>query len=137
MGQRLDARGEVRLGGGNDAKKELEALMEQFREEMENKGGSVKSEVVVVKPGEILMAEAGAQFVLRAGKGLAYSSDANGISDVTAGQDIKSGQPAPNNHLLMFPRAGRGVTPDPERKADLTVLVIGGYELVPPTSASE
>jgi len=96
----------------------------------------IKTEVVTVNPGEVLIAKAGAQFVLRAGKGVAYSSDANGISDVTDGKDIKSGEPVANNHLLIFPRDGRGVMPDPQAKAALTVLVIGGYEIAAAPSSS-
>jgi len=87
----------------------------------------VGTEVVTVNPGEVLLGKAGSQFVLRAGKGIAYSPDANGISDVTDGKDIKNGEPVANNHLLIFPREGRGVMPDPKAGARLTVLVIGGY----------
>jgi hypothetical protein len=89
----------------------------------------IQTEVVILNPGEVLLAKAGAQFVLRAGKGVAYSSDANGISDVTDGKDILSGQPVANNHLLIFPRDGRGVMPDPKANAPLTVLVMGSYEI--------
>jgi len=96
----------------------------------------IETTVVSVNPGEVLLAKAGAQFVLRAGKGVAYSSDANGISDVTDGKDIKSGQPVANNHLLIFPRDGRGVMPAPQAKAALTVLVIGGYEITAAPSSS-
>lgn len=88
----------------------------------------IQTEVVIIKPGEVLLAKAGAQFVVRAGRAVAYSSDENGISDVTDGKDIKSGQPVANNHLLIFPRDGRGVMPDPNSAA-LTVLVMGGYEI--------
>jgi len=89
----------------------------------------IKTEVVIIQPGEVLLAKAGAQVVLRAGKGVAYSSDGNGISDVTDGKDILSGQPVANNHLLIFPRDGRGVMPDPKANAPLTVLVMGSYEI--------
>jgi len=96
----------------------------------------IKTEVVIINPGEVLLAKAGTQFVLRAGKGVAYSSDANGISDVTDGKDILSGQPVANNHLLIFPRDGRGVMPDPKANAPLTVLVIGSYEIAAAPSSS-
>lgn len=96
----------------------------------------IKTEVVIVNPGEVLLAKAGSQFVLRAGKGVAYSPDANGISDVTDGKDILSGQPVANNHLLIFPRDGRGVMPDPKANARLTVLVIGGYEIAAAPSSN-
>lgn len=118
------------LGGGADeAKKELRAMIEGFKAEVNKAAAGIPSEVVVVKPGQTLMAHAGAQFVLRAGRGVAYSSDANGISDVTDGVDIKSGMTVPNNHLILFPREGRGVMPNPEHAGDLTVLVLGSYEI--------
>lgn len=117
-------------GGTGDAQKQLQAMIDQFKAELEKQQqqSGAKSEVVLVRQGQTLLAEAGAQFVLRAGKGLAFSSDVNGISDVTAGTDIKSGEPVPNNHLIIFPRDGRGVTPD-SGTTTLTVLVIGGYTL--------
>ena len=119
------------VGGGrsDSAQKELQAMMDAFKKELEAGKAGTSSEVVIVKPGQTLMAAAGAQFVLRAGKGVAYSSDVNGISNVTAGTDIKSGQAVPNNHLIIFPREGRGVMPDPNQTGPLTVLVLGGYEL--------
>ncbi|EXX86807.1 hypothetical protein BG52_05745 [Paenibacillus darwinianus] len=116
-------------GSGDSARKELQAMMDAFKKEMEANKAGTSSEVVIVKPGQTLMASAGAQFVLRAGKGVAYSSDVNGISNVTAGTDIKSGNAVPNNHLIIFPREGRGVMPDPDQTGPLTVLVLGGYEL--------
>ncbi|OUM94957.1 MAG: hypothetical protein A9Z00_11955 [Thermobacillus sp. ZCTH02-B1] len=89
----------------------------------------VRTEVVTVNPGEVLLGKQGAQFVVRAGKGVAYSADPNGISDVTDGKDIQNGEPVANNHLLIFPREGRGVMPDPKSNTRLTVFVIGGYEI--------
>mgnify|MGYP001188944871 FL=1 len=107
----LLAGGGVQTGGGRGAASGIEA------------------KVVVVNPGSVLMAKSGAMIIPRAGKGVAYSSDANGISDVTDGKDILSGQPVTNNHLLIFPRDGRGVMPDPNANGPLTVLVMGEYEI--------
>lgn len=91
---------------------------------------SPQVEVVTVKIGQTLIAEQGAQFVVRAGMALAYSQDVDGISDVTDGKDIKNGQAVPKNHLLLFPRDGRGISPDPTvNKNQLVVLVSGGYTL--------
>ncbi|QKS48855.1 hypothetical protein HUB94_27105 (plasmid) [Paenibacillus cellulosilyticus] len=89
------------------------------------------SEVVVVTVplGKTLIAKDGSEFVVRAGKAVAYSSDANGISDLTDGKDITNGKSVPNNHLILFPRGGRGVQPDPAQKNGLTVLVRGQYQL--------
>lgn len=84
-------------------------------------------EVVEVLKGQTLMVMAGSEVVVRAGKAVAYSSDANGLSDVTAGVDIKSGEAVPSNHLIWFPRDGRGIQVDSSSKTSLTVLVKGPY----------
>ncbi|MCU6708459.1 hypothetical protein M6D81_06990 [Paenibacillus sp. J5C_2022] len=90
---------------------------------------SVKLEVVKVPVGQILMADAGTEVVVRVGDAVAYSSDTNGISDVTEGKDIKSGSPVPKNHLIWFPREGRGIQAAEGYKEPLTVLVKGPYTL--------
>lgn len=87
-------------------------------------------EVVNVPIGKTLIADQGAQFVVRAGIALAFSQDVDGISDVTDGKDIKNGQAVPKNHLILFPRDGRGIAPDPTvNKNQLVVLVSGGYTI--------
>lgn len=92
-------------------------------------GVSVKLEVVEVPVGKTLMASAGSEVVVRVGKAVAYSSDTNGISDLTGGIDIKSGKDVPTNHLIWFPRDGRGIKGHPDEKAPLTVLVKGSYSI--------
>lgn len=93
-------------------------------------GGSTDAiEVVTVEPGQTLIAAAGAEFVVRAGKAVIYSSDADGVTDLTDGVDIKNGGAVTNNHLLSFPRDGRGVQVQAGNKYSLTVLVRGGYSL--------
>jgi len=86
-------------------------------------------EVVTVPVGKTLMVNAGSEAVVRGGKAIAYSSDANGISDVTAGVDIKKGSPVPANHLIWFPREGRGIQASSDSKTSLIVLVKGTYTL--------
>ncbi|MFC3799804.1 hypothetical protein [Cohnella sp. GCM10012308] len=101
----------------------------------ENSGGNstpedaTKLEVVTIPLGAKLMVSAGGEIVVRTGKAVAYSSDSNGLSDLTAGADIASGSPIATNHLILFPRDGRGVEPDPRQKNGLTVLVRGKYQL--------
>jgi hypothetical protein len=68
--------------------------------------------------------------IVRSGKAIAYSSDANGLSDLTDGTDIKPGKPVGNNHLILNPRGERGVEADPKQAKGLIVLVRGEYKLV-------
>lgn len=91
--------------------------------------GQATLEVVTVPTNKILMVDAGSEIVVRGGKAIAYSSDSNGISDVTAGADIKKGSPVPANHLIWFPRDGRGIQAASDSKTSLIVLVKGTYSL--------
>ncbi len=86
-------------------------------------------EVVNVPFGKRIMVNGGGELVVRVGKAVAYTTDANGLSDLTAGADLTNGKPVPLNHLILFPRDGRGVEPDPNQKNGLTVLVRGGYRV--------
>ncbi|MFF2483673.1 hypothetical protein [Paenibacillus sp. NPDC058071] len=92
-----------------------------------NAGSSTKLEVVTVPNGKTLIAGEGTEVIVRSGKAVVFSPDANGLSDLTAGKDIFKGNTVPANHLILFPRAGRGVTTDPGFTKSLTVLVRGGY----------
>lgn len=92
-------------------------------------GTSAALEVVNVLPGQTLMAGQGTEVIVRVGKAIAYSSDASGIADLTGGTDLVKGKAIPTNHLLLFPREGRGILPDPAQKNGLTVLVIGKYSI--------
>lgn len=90
-------------------------------------GTSSKLEVVTVPNGKILVASEGTEVIVRSGKAVAYSPDANGIADLTAGKDLTIGMTVPANHHMLFPRAGRGITTDPSYTKTLTVLVRGAY----------
>jgi len=112
----------------NQTKQDLtKQLTQQIAEQLSANSNDVV--VVSVPQGKTLIAKDGAEFVVRAGKAVAYSNDANGISDLTDGKDITNGKSVPNNHLILFPRGGRGVQPDPKLKSGLTVLVRGQYSL--------
>ncbi|WP_244863454.1 hypothetical protein [Paenibacillus cisolokensis] len=92
-------------------------------------GQGAAFQVVVVKKGKTLIAHEGAQAVVRSGKAVAYSPDKNGIADVTDGVDLTNGKAVPENHLILFPRGGRGVTTAPGFNGNLTVIISGGYDL--------
>lgn len=96
-----------------------------------NDGGSSSDAVSIVdvKPGQTLIASAGAEFVVRSGKAVIYSQDSNGVADLTDGKDIANGGAVANNHLLSFPRDGRGIQVQEGNKYNLTVMVRGGYKI--------
>ncbi|MEW9702594.1 hypothetical protein [Paenibacillus sp. SI8] len=86
--------------------------------------------VVQLKAGQTLYAGAGAEFIVRSGKVIAVSGDENGIPDVTGGKDIAAGTEIAANHLLIFPRDGRGIKPAAKNTADIYVMVRGSYILL-------
>ncbi|WP_017810954.1 hypothetical protein [Paenibacillus shenyangensis] len=95
-------------------------------------GSSTSSNVSIVelRPGKKLIAEAGTQMIVRTGKAKVYSDGANGLIDITVGNELGSAQAAPNNHLLLFPREGRGVEVDSSLRYNATIMVIGNYKVL-------
>ncbi len=91
--------------------------------------GAAALEVVTLPWGSRLIVEDGAEIIVRSGKAIAFSSDKNGLSDLTDGLDIAPGKLVANNHLILAPRGGRGVEADPKQSKGLIVLVRGGYQL--------
>jgi hypothetical protein len=106
-------------------------LVQQELEKLGPIGGgtSSKLETVTVPLGTKLIVEDGGEMIVRTGKAVAYSSDANGLSDLTDGLDIKPGKPVSNNHLILNPRGPRGIEADPKQTKGLIVLVRGAYKL--------
>ena len=90
---------------------------------------SDKMEIVTIKPGQQLIAKGGTEFVIRAGKAVIYSGDGSGVSDLTDGADLMDGATAPSNHLLQFPRDGRGITAVDATKNSVIVMVRGDYSI--------
>ncbi|MGG3455480.1 hypothetical protein [Paenibacillus rhizolycopersici] len=86
-------------------------------------------QIVEVKPGKILVAAEGTEFIVRSGKAVIYSADSNGVADLTDGKDIPNGGAVANNHLLSFPREGRGIQVQDGDTHNLTVMVRGGYQI--------
>lgn len=95
-----------------------------------NSTASESINIVDVKPGETLIASAGAEFIVRSGKAIIYSQDTNGVADLTDGVDITNGGAVTNNHLLSFPREGRGIQVQEGNKYNLIVMVRGDYQII-------
>ncbi len=82
--------------------------------------------VVEIKNGGVLQGKEGTEMILRAGSASAIASKDGGVTDLTAGADLKDGTKITKNHLLIIPRDdGRGI-----RCTGLCyVMVKGDYEL--------
>lgn len=82
--------------------------------------------VVEVKAGQRLLGQGGTEIILRSGEATAIDNGANGVSDMTDGKDLMTGQGIGLNHLLLVPRDdGRGL----QALTDLFVMVRGPYTL--------
>ena len=82
--------------------------------------------VVEVPEGGRLIGEMGTEMILRAGTAVAIDNGADGITDLTSGQDLKSGESVVRNHMLIIPRAdGRGIS----CSTHCYVMVKGGYTI--------
>lgn len=138
--------GEVPSGGtggsGSVSESDLNKIKEEIIKELESLGtggnsGSSGGEatagtaqtvtVVELQPGETLYASSGTEVIVRNGQAVAVSDDDNGIPDVTAGKDIKAGNTVELNHLLLFPREGRGIKSLESNSTVMFVMVKGSY----------
>lgn len=84
---------------------------------------------VALKPGKLLIADAGTEFIVRSGNAVIYTEVASGVADLTDGKDLLNGETAPKNHLLSFPREGRGIQVKEGQTSNLIVMVRGGYTI--------
>ena len=82
--------------------------------------------VVTVSAGQKLLGKGGTEIILRSGEATAIDNGANGVSDMTAGKDLMTGQSVGQNHLLLVPKDdGRGI----QAITDLVAMVRGSYSI--------
>lgn len=73
-------------------------------------GQSMEWQVADLLTGQQLIAEAGTEIILRAGKAVVVDTTINGIPDLTDGTNITAGKSIVKNHHLLIPRTdGRGI----------------------------
>ncbi len=89
-------------------------------------GTSATYTAISIEAGQTLLGKEGTEIILRSGEATALDNGTNGISDVTAGVDLWSGNAVTANHLLLVPREdGRGI----KAKTIIWVMVRGGYTI--------
>ncbi len=95
--------------------------------QLSGSGAASNSYVVVqVGVGQKLLGKGGTEIILRSGEATAIDNGANGVSDMTAGKDLMTGQSVGQNHLLLVPKDdGRGI----QALTDLFVMVRGAYTI--------
>ncbi|HCU08374.1 MAG TPA: hypothetical protein DF480_05345 [Clostridiales bacterium] len=88
---------------------------------------SDRFQVVEVSAGAKLIGGAGTELIVRGGKATAIDNGIDGISDLTAGKDLKTGNAVSLNHLLLVPKDdGRGLYCE----ARSWVMVKGTYTIL-------
>lgn len=81
---------------------------------------------VKLEAGQTLIGDEGTEIILRSGEATAIDNGANGVSDVSAGKDLMTGNPVAANHLLLIPRKdGRGIAVSTEA----WVIIRGNYTI--------
>jgi len=80
--------------------------------------------VVELAAGQKLIAAAGTEIIVSGGTALVIDTELGGLCDVTGGTDLRKGETAPANHLLLVPRDdGRGI----QAVSAVIVMVRGSY----------
>lgn len=99
--------------------------------ELENKlaGSQGTSNTYVplqILQGKTLLGGVGTEIIFRSGEAVAIDNGLNGISDITSGSDLRTGQPLVLNHLIVIPKEdGRGIT----ATTDIWILIKGKYTI--------
>lgn len=115
LGRRAEAQGTGPQPGSDQDPVVTKSYVDQF----------TTLQVVSLTKGQQLEADAGAEIILRAGKATAVAT-AGGVADLTAGKDLKTGDPIVANHLLLIPRTdGRGL----KAGTDLVLVIRGTYSI--------
>ncbi len=92
----------------------------------ENAAQGYTFEVVRMKAGEKLVCGEGTEIIVRSGKASAIDNGSDGVSDITSGKDLMSGDSAAQNHLLVVPRNdGRGI----KASGEVYIMVKGEYAI--------
>jgi hypothetical protein len=88
------------------------------------KGDSVTLEIIYLEKGQKLIGDKGTEIILRSGSAKIVDSIYGGLADVTSGKDLKKGENAPQNHLLIVPRDdGRGLIAE----SSVVIMVRGNH----------
>ncbi len=92
----------------------------------ENTSSTRGLEIVSAAAGEKLLTGTGTEIILRSGRAKVLAGAGGGLSDLTAGGDLTTGQQIKSNHLLLSARDdGRGAV----LESQAIFLVHGGYRI--------
>lgn len=94
-------------------------------------GGGSTLKVVELTPGQTLYGFEGTEFIVRTGSVVSVAGkNGDGLTDLTAGADLRAGAWVAPNHLLLIARSdSRGLRLAPNYDGIAYVMVRGKYEL--------
>ena len=103
--------------------KKKDREIEELKRKVES---SLTFEVVELERGQSLIADEGAEIIIRSGKTSAVYGQQGGLSDITSAKDLQKGESIELNHMLIASRGdGRGV----KAESKVYLIIKGGYEL--------
>lgn len=110
---------------------DLNAKVDDLKSNLNNSstaesGTSDKYEVVFIEEGKSIYFAESTEVICRSGKASAIASPNGGLSDLTIGVDLQTGEEVPLNHLIIIPRNdGRGM----HVTVSSYFMVKGGYTI--------
>ncbi|MBN2795958.1 MAG: hypothetical protein JXR88_11170 [Clostridia bacterium] len=106
--------------------KSIDERLKALESNSSGSGASLQFQVFSLEAGQILHLNGNTQFILRSGEATAIGGQGGGLSDLTTGIDLGTGENITKNHLLLVPKTdGRGVT----MKTFGWVMVSGDYSV--------
>ncbi|WP_432402376.1 hypothetical protein [Wukongibacter sp. M2B1] len=116
----------------------IDSQLQELRDKVDNlslnQGNSDNTEtattgtfkVVFIEEGKTVYFGESAEVIWRSGKATVITSQEGGVSDLTIGKDLQSGEEVPLNHLILIPRNdGRGM----RLTTSSYVMIKGGYTI--------
>lgn len=110
----------------------LEKRINELREYIDYNKNQTSSEfnkykvVKIDKGSKVFFEQESLEFILRSGKASAIASHNGGLSDLTVGKDLKTGDLIQKNHLILIPRNdSRGL----KTLTDIWIMIKGKYRV--------
>lgn len=102
------------------------SYVDKIAQELKQSAGQTL-EVVYLENGETLIADKGAEIILRSGNATVVGGLGGGLADVTSGKDLENAEVVLKNHLLIVPRDdGRGI----KAQTQVVCIVRGNFTVV-------
>lgn len=111
----------------NEKIKEISKILESSNNTSNNNSESNKFNIVELKKGQKLIGKESSEIIVRSGRTTAIGSELGGVSNITLGMDLSTGDDVKNNHLIIVPRDdGRGIYSETD---GTFVMIKGGYTI--------